>query len=73
MTKEKQKIIKGWAILLPSTGEPFTDLGLDEKGPMGRCRRFIIPETKSGAEAIIKINNLQGCGYKIVKVEIKIL
>ncbi len=66
----KQKILKAWALILPGTNEPYTDLGLDNKNLFGRCRRFILPETKSGAQAIIKINGLHGLGYKVVSCKI---
>lgn len=65
----KIKPIKAWAVILPGTKEPFTDLGLDQKSKDGVCRRFILPQTKSGAEAVLRINNVtKRHGYEIIPV-----
>lgn len=62
------KKIKAWVVLVPATNKPLSNLGLDDRAKFGHCRRFILPETKSGAQAMIKTNKLQRRGCKIVPV-----
>lgn len=73
--KTKKKV-KAWAVILPGTDMPFTDLGLNLKDEnFNAGRRFILPELKSTAEGLLKVNGLldkknQNYGYKIVPVTI---
>lgn len=71
-----KKKIKAWAVIVPGTDEPFTDLGLDLKDEnFNAGRRFILPQKKSIAEGLMKVNGLlskqyKNFGFKIVPVEI---